>query len=41
MEFYQYFPAGPETPLTMAMPLEVMMRFGQWQAILAEPEFPE
>ena len=36
-----FFRANPWADGMMAMPLEVMMRFGQWQAILAEPEFPE
>jgi tetratricopeptide (TPR) repeat protein len=36
-----FFRANPWADGMMAMPLEVMMRFGQWQAILAEPEFPD
>ena len=36
-----FFRANPWADGMMAMPLEVMMRFGQWQGILAEPEFPE
>ena len=36
-----FFRANPWADGMMAMPLEVMMRFGQWQEILAEPEFPE
>ena len=36
-----FFRANPWADGMMAMPLEVMMRFGQWQEILAEPEFPD
>jgi tetratricopeptide (TPR) repeat protein len=38
LDFYR---ANPFADGFMAMPLEVLMRFGRWQEILAEPAFPE
>jgi tetratricopeptide (TPR) repeat protein len=37
----EFFRANPYMDGFMAMPLEVMMRFGRWDEILAEPLFPE
>jgi tetratricopeptide (TPR) repeat protein len=37
----EFFRANPFADGFMAMPLEVLMRFGRWQEILAEPPFPE
>ena len=37
----EFFRANPFMDGFMAMPLEVMMRFGRWDEILAEPLFPE
>lgn len=37
----EFFRANPFADGFMAMPLEVLMRFGKWQEILAEPPFPE
>lgn len=37
----EYFRANPFMDGFMAMPLEVMMRFGLWDEILAEPAFPD
>jgi len=36
-----YFRDNPFADGFMAMPMEVLMRFGHWDAILAEPEYPE
>lgn len=36
-----FFRANPWADGMMAMPLEVMMRFGMWEQILAEPDFPD
>ncbi len=37
----EFFKANPFADGFMAMPLEVMMRFGRWDEILAEPAFPD
>jgi tetratricopeptide (TPR) repeat protein len=37
----EFFEANPFADGFMAMPLEVMMRFGRWDEILAEPGFPD
>ena len=37
----EFFKANPFADGFMAMPLEVMMRFGRWDEVLAEPAFPE
>jgi tetratricopeptide (TPR) repeat protein len=37
----EFFRANPFADGFIAMPLEVVMRFGRWDEILAEPEFPE
>jgi tetratricopeptide (TPR) repeat protein len=37
----EFFKANPFADGFMAMPLEVMMRFGRWDEILAEPPFPD
>ncbi|HEX9190024.1 MAG TPA: hypothetical protein VGB87_23310 [Vicinamibacteria bacterium] len=36
-----FFKENPFADGFMAMPLEVLMRFGKWDEILAEPAFPE
>ena len=36
----EFFEKNPFADGFMAMPLEVMMRFGRWDEILAEPAFP-
>jgi len=36
-----FFRANPFADGFMAMPLEVLMRFGRWDEILAEPAFPD
>ena len=36
-----FFEANPFADGFMAMPLEVLMRFGRWAEILAEPAFPD
>jgi tetratricopeptide (TPR) repeat protein len=36
-----FFRANPWADGFMAMPLEVLMRFGRWDEVLAEPDFPE
>jgi tetratricopeptide (TPR) repeat protein len=36
-----FFEANPFADGFMAMPLEVLMRFGRWEEILAEPAFPD
>ena len=36
-----FFKENPWADGLMASPLEVLMRFGKWEEILAEPEFPE
>jgi tetratricopeptide (TPR) repeat protein len=36
-----FFRANAWADGLMAMPLEVLMRFGRWQEILAEPSFPD
>jgi hypothetical protein len=36
-----FFKANPFADGFMAMPLEVLMRFGRWQEILATPAFPD
>jgi len=36
-----FFEANPFMDGFMAMPLEVLMRFGRWDEILAEPAFPD
>jgi tetratricopeptide (TPR) repeat protein len=36
-----FFRANPWADGFMAMPLEVLMRFGRWPEILAEPAFPD
>ena len=37
----EFFRANAWADGFMAMPLEVLMRFGRWQEILAEPSFPD
>jgi tetratricopeptide (TPR) repeat protein len=37
----EFFRANPFMDGFMAMPLEVLMRFGRWDEILAEPAFPD
>ena len=37
----EFFRANPWADGFMAMPLEVLMRFGRWPEILAEPAFPD
>jgi len=37
----EFFEANPFADGFMAMPLEVLMRFGRWDEILAEPAFPD
>jgi tetratricopeptide (TPR) repeat protein len=37
----EFFKANPFADGFMAMPLEVLMRFGLWDEILAEPAFPD
>jgi tetratricopeptide (TPR) repeat protein len=37
----EFFRANPFADGFMAMPLEVLMRFGRWDEILAEPAFPD
>ncbi|MCM2315404.1 MAG: tetratricopeptide repeat protein [Thermoanaerobaculia bacterium] len=37
----EFFRQNPWADGFMAMPLEVMMRFGKWNDILAEPAFPD
>ena len=37
----EFFEANPFADGFMAMPLEVLMRFGRWDEVLAEPAFPE
>jgi len=37
----EFFRANPFADGFMAMPLEVMMRFGRWDEVLSEPAFPE
>jgi tetratricopeptide (TPR) repeat protein len=37
----EFFRANPFADGFRAMPLEVMMRFGRWDEILAEPAFPD
>jgi tetratricopeptide (TPR) repeat protein len=37
----EFFKANPFADGFMAMPLEVLMRFGRWEEILAEPAFPD
>jgi len=37
----EFFKANPFADGFMAMPLEVLMRFGRWQEILATPDFPD
>jgi tetratricopeptide (TPR) repeat protein len=37
----EFFKANAFADGFMAMPLEVMMRFGRWDEVLAEPAFPE
>ena len=37
----EFFKANPFADGFMAMPLEVLMRFGRWDEVLAEPAFPE
>lgn len=37
----QFFKENPFADGFMAMPLEVLMRFGRWDEILAEPAFPD
>ena len=37
----EFFKANAFADGFMAMPLEVLMRFGRWDEILAEPPFPE
>ena len=37
----EFFKANPFADGFMAMPLEVLMRFGRWQEILATPAFPD
>ncbi len=37
----EFFRENPFADGFMAMPLEVMMRFGRWDDILAEPAFPD
>ena len=37
----EFFKANPFADGFMAMPLEVLMRFGRWDDILAEPAFPD
>jgi tetratricopeptide (TPR) repeat protein len=37
----EFFKENPLADGYMAMPLEVLMRFGRWDDVLAEPEFPE
>jgi tetratricopeptide (TPR) repeat protein len=37
----EFFKANPFADGFMAMPLEVLMRFGRWDEILAEPAFPD
>ncbi len=37
----EFFKANPFADGFMAMPLEVLMRFGKWDEILAEPAFPD
>jgi tetratricopeptide (TPR) repeat protein len=37
----EFFRANPFADGFMAMPLEVMMRFGKWDQILAEPALPD
>ena len=37
----EFFRANAWADGLMAMPLEVLMRFGRWQEILAEPGFPD
>jgi tetratricopeptide (TPR) repeat protein len=37
----EFFEANPFADGFMAMPLEVLMRFGNWDEILAEPAFPD
>ena len=37
----EFFKANPFADGFMAMPLEVLMRFGRWDEILAEPPFPD
>jgi predicted Zn-dependent protease len=37
----EFFRANPFADGFMAMPLEVLMRFGRWEEILAEPAFPD
>ncbi len=36
-----FFRANPWADGFMAMPLEVLMRFGRWDEVLAEPDFPD
>jgi len=36
-----FFKENPWADGLMAAPLEVLMRFGKWDEILATPEFPE
>jgi tetratricopeptide (TPR) repeat protein len=37
----EFFKANPFADGFMAMPLEVLMRFGRWDEVLAEPAFPD
>jgi tetratricopeptide (TPR) repeat protein len=37
----EFFAANPFADGFMAMPLEVLMRFGRWDEVLAEPAFPD
>jgi len=37
----EFFRENPFADGFMAMPLEVLMRFGRWDEVLAEPDFPE
>jgi len=37
----EFFRTNPFADGFMAMPLEVLMRFGRWDEILAEPAFPD
>jgi len=37
----EFFEKNPFADGFMAMPLEVLMRFGRWEEILAEPAFPD